>query len=161
MLVTFLNATLNSIPDFGLVALAVLEGSSQNKQKLLMKVSYTHFSPGAVIRERYQKGVDYLEQEFDLGFDDTLYLLKELRNHRSSLWVDTPNSRVEFSIASDGILCVDIECWGNGLWAASDITLEAGIEILRIAFDGGEFGELIPTTDQEWGAYAWSYGHDS
>ena len=44
-----------------------------------MKVSFTHFSPNAVVRVHYQRGVDYLEHNFDLEFDDTLYLLRELR----------------------------------------------------------------------------------
>ena len=50
-----------------------------------MKVKFDHFSPNAVEREGYKEGVDYLRHQFDLEFDDTLHLLKQLKNHRSSL----------------------------------------------------------------------------
>jgi hypothetical protein len=124
-----------------------------------MKVSYKHFSPGAVIRERYREGVDYLEHNFDLGFDDILYLLKELKNDRSQLWVYAPECTLGVFIHGDSTLSVDID--SCDLWAASEITLDAAVEILRMAFDSEEFGELIPTTNQEWGAYSWWSGrHD-
>jgi hypothetical protein len=126
-----------------------------------MMVIYRHFSPGAVVRDRYQEGVDYLDHEFDLGFDDTLYLLKELKNHRSTLYIYAPECSLHFHIDSKKTLWVDMDCNNNGLWAASEITMDAAVEILRIAFDDGEFGELIPTTNQEWGAYAWSFGDHS
>ena len=81
-----------------------------------MKVSYSHFSPNAPIRDLYQEGADYLRHDFDFGFDETLYLLKELKNHRSSLWVDAPASSLNFYIENDGSLWVEI--YGNrGLWA--------------------------------------------
>lgn len=117
-----------------------------------MLVRYKHFSPGAVIRNRYQEGVDYLEHEFDLEFDDTLYLLRELRD-RNNLWIDTPECTLNFSIDGEANLWVDID-GKNNFWAASEITLDAAVEILRIAIAGGPFDEHIPTTDQEWGAYS-------
>src|ERR1044072_407491 len=120
-----------------------------------MKVCYTHFSPGAVVRERYQRGVDYLDHEFDLGFDDTLYLLQELKGDRNSLWVGSSECSLYFTFdTSEGTLWVDLDAM-NGLWASSDVTLEAATEILRIVFEGGEFGDLVPTTDREWAAYSW------
>jgi hypothetical protein len=118
-----------------------------------MKVSYTHFSPNAPIRDLYQEGADYLSHDFDFGFDETLYLLKELENHRSRLWVNAPACSLDFYIESDGSLWVEI--YGdNGLWAVSEIDLVIGTQILRIACDGGEFGEYIPTTDRIWDAYS-------
>ena len=118
-----------------------------------MKVSFTHFSPNAPTRELYREGADYLRHDFDLGFDEALYLLRELKNHRSSLRVDAPASSLDFYIESDGSLWVEI--YGDdGLWAVSEIDLEIGAEFLRIAFDGGEFGEHIPTTGRIWDAYS-------
>lgn len=125
-----------------------------------MKVWYTHFSAGAVIRERYREGVDYLSHHFDLGFDDTLYLLKELKNERCRLSIQTPKQGLCFFIDSENNLWVDLDDI-NGLWAQSEVSLEAATEIIRIAFDGGEFDELIPTTSKEWDAYAWPFKYDS
>ena len=118
-----------------------------------MKVSYTHFSPNAPIRDLYHEGADYLMHYFDFGFDDALYLLKELKNHRSSLWVDAPTYSLNFYIESDDSLWIEID-GNNGLWAVSEIDLAIGTEILRIALDGGEFGEHIPTTNRTWDAYS-------
>ena len=68
----------------------------------VMKVSYTHFSPDAPIRDQYQEGADYLTHHFDFGFDETLDLLKELKNHRSSVYVEAPVCSLDFYIESDG-----------------------------------------------------------
>ena len=118
-----------------------------------MKVSFTHYSPHAPTRKLYQRGVDYLQHDFDLEYEDALHLLKELRNPRSSLWVDAPACSLDFHIAGDDSLWVEVY-GNNGLWAVSEIAPAVGAEILRIAFEGGEFGELIPTTDRTWDAYS-------
>ena len=130
-----------------------LDGLLVIAQRIFVKVSYTHFSPSASLRDLYQEGADYLRHEFDFGFDEALYLLKELKNHRSSLWVDAPACSLNFYIESEGSLWVEIY-GNNGLWAVSEIDLAIGTEILRIAFDGGEFGEHIPTTNRVWDAYS-------
>ena len=120
-----------------------------------MKVCYTHFSPNAVIRERCREGVDYLNHNFDLGFDDTVYLLKELKkNERCTLSIQTAKSSLYFFIDSEKNLWVDLDDISS-LWAQSEVSLEAATEIIRIAFEGGDFDELIPTTDKEWDAYSW------
>jgi|GEM_PF-4393042 len=114
-----------------------------------MKVCYKHVSRGA------PDNVPSLYQDFDLGFDETLYLLKELKNDRSSLDIRAPNSSLGFSITDiDGkdLLSVEIDQF-DGLWAVAEIDLEIGTEILRIAFAGEQFGIHIPTTDREWDAY--------
>ncbi|HEY0761935.1 MAG TPA: hypothetical protein VGD61_06140 [Pyrinomonadaceae bacterium] len=121
-----------------------------------MKVLYTHYSAGAPIRERYQPGVDYLCHEFDLGFEDTLYLLKELKNYRSSLLIQVGYSHMRFDVESDNTLSVELDSYSNGLWAVAQITVDVAVETLRIAVDGDEFGEHIPTTDREWDAYTWT-----
>ena len=118
-----------------------------------MKVTFDHFSPNAIERERYKEGVDYLSHKFDLEFDDTSYLLKELKNHRSSLSLDAPRCFVTFSIDRDGALSVDLDT-DTGLWAAGEVGMQAAIEIVRRAFAGEEFGWNIPTTDEEWGGYS-------
>ena len=119
-----------------------------------MKVIFDHFSPDAVERERYQQGVDYLSHDFDLEFDDTLYLLTNLKNHRSKLLVTVPEVHLNFYIESDGSLRVEIDDYKTGLWADSEVDLRVATEILRMAFAGESFRETIPTTDREWDAYS-------
>ena len=118
-----------------------------------MKVSFTHFSPNAVVRVHYQRGVDYLEHNFDLEFNDTLYLLRELRNDRSSLSVTAPKCHLNFYVESDGSLRVEID-GVNGLWADPGVEVEVAVKILRMAFADQEFGKFIPTTNREWDAYS-------
>ena len=118
-----------------------------------MKVSFTHFSSDAPIKPFYQQAVDYLVHEFDLKFEDAAYLLRELRNHRSSLWVNALTCSLNFYIESDKSLRVEI--YGdNGLWADSEVEMPIDIEILKQAYEGGEFREFIPTTNKEWDAYS-------
>jgi hypothetical protein len=119
----------------------------------MMKTSFTHFSPNAAARDHYTQGVDYLTHDFDLEFDDTLYLLRELRNHRSRLSVQASRNSVDFYIESDGSLRVEIYD-DNGLWADSEVEVGVAVEILRMAFAGAEFGKFIPTTNREWDAYS-------
>ena len=119
-----------------------------------MKVIFDHFSSGAVERERYQEGVDYLSHNFDLEFDDTLYLLTNLKNHRSRLLVTVPKVQLHFYIEYDRSLRVEIDDYETGLWADTEVDLRIATEILRMAFAGESFREVIPTTDREWDAYS-------
>jgi hypothetical protein len=118
-----------------------------------MKVQVTHYRPGLPEKSFYQRGVDYLRHEFDLEFADTLGLLKELKDQQGRLEIDTPSAGLEFYIAPDNSLWVEI--YGeNGLWAISEIDLGIGEEILRIAYQGGDLGEQMPTTNRTWDAYS-------
>ena len=114
----------------------------------------THYKPGIPPKSFYQQGVDYLQQEFDLEFEDALYLLKELKNHRDNLWVDAPSAVLDFYIEDDGSLWVEIYGLTNSLWAISEIDLSIGEKILSIAYEGEAFGEQMPTTDRTWDAYS-------
>ena len=119
-----------------------------------MKVILDHFSPDAVERERYQEGIDYLRHNFDLEFDDTLYLLINLKNHRSRLFIFVPKVHLHFYIEYYGSLRVEVDDYESGLWADTEVDLGIATEILRMAFAGESFGEAIPTTDREWDAYS-------
>jgi hypothetical protein len=118
-----------------------------------MKVRLTQFSAAAPVRDRYQEGVDYLCHEFDLELKDAVYLIGELKNHRSSLSVQGANSSVEFYVEGDGTLRVEI--YGDdGFWSDTEVEFGIASEILRMVYVGEIFGSLIPTTQREWDAYA-------
>ncbi|HEV8371130.1 MAG TPA: hypothetical protein VGQ39_24515 [Pyrinomonadaceae bacterium] len=117
-----------------------------------MKVTLKQFSAAAPLRERYQEGVDYLSQEFDLELNDAVYLMGELKNHRSSLSVQGGNNSAEFYVESDSSLRVEI--YGDdGFWSDTEVDFEKASEILRMVHTGESFGNLIPTTQREWDAY--------
>ena len=103
----------------------------------------------------YQKSIDYLLHEFDVGSKDAFYFLQELINssdRRDSLMVESSSCFLDFNVAPDGALWVEVY-GNNGLWAISEINLKIGEEILKIAQAGKDFGEIIPTTDKNWDAY--------
>ena len=115
-----------------------------------MKVSYKHVTRGA------PNGVPGLYQDFDFGFDETLFLLRELKNDRSCLLIRATNSALDFYISeTDGkdVLWIELD-QQDGLWAVAEINLEIGTEILRMAFADEQFGIHIPLTDREWDAYS-------
>ena len=95
-----------------------------------MKVTFDHFSPGAVERERYKEGVDYLSHNFDLEFDDTRYLLTNLKNHRSRLLVTVPRVHLHFYIESDCSLRVEVDDYETGVWADTEVDPGVATEIL-------------------------------
>lgn len=78
------------------------------------------FSANAPICKLYHQGVDYLGHDFHFQFEDALYLLRELKNHRSRLSGDTPACSLNFYVESDGSLRSEIYS-NNGLWADSEV----------------------------------------
>ena len=113
-----------------------------------MNVGFQDFRPDVPDKDFYERGVDYLWQDFDLDLADTFNLLKQLKTNRSSLVVYAPSVIVDFYIF-DNMLCVQID--GDGFWHESDLDLETAKEILRVAFDGcDDFGSQVPGTNRHW-----------
>lgn len=115
-----------------------------------MEVSFTDFNPNTPTKDRYEYVSDYISTTFDLDIEDTFYLIKQLKNHRSSVVIYAA-AIVDFQFY-DGSLCVQID--GDGFWFADSISLENVKEILKITFeDCTYFGQYLPKTDTEWGAW--------
>lgn len=115
-----------------------------------MQVKFTDFNPNTLIKKHYEYIADYICHDFDLEFEDSLYLIRQLKHNRSSI-VIYAQAIVDFHIF-DYVLNVQID--GNGFWAAENISLEIASEILRNTFDGCEyFGQYVLTTTKEWEAY--------
>ena len=118
-----------------------------------MKVTFHDFGASVPLKPRYERGIDFLTDEFDLEFKDALYLVSNLKNNRSSLFILAPSTMVDFYI-SDGELNVQIEDCGPGIWCASNLDLATAEAILKAAFEGLEdFGSQIPGTDRTWDVY--------
>jgi len=116
-----------------------------------MNVSFKHFSPEAPVKDRYERGVDYLVHDFNLGVEEAFYLVSELKNDRSHVTIYATSTVVDFFILG-GKLGVQID--GDSTWVASDLDLAVAREILRATYEGCEdFGERILGTNIEWDAY--------
>lgn len=116
-----------------------------------MNVSLKDFGAHVPDKDRYERGVDYLLHEFDLGFEDAFYLVKCLKNNRSSVTVCAPAAVVDFYVFS-GELNVQID--GDRFWHGSKLDLDTAREILRVAAEGcGDFGERMPGMGLAWDVY--------
>jgi hypothetical protein len=118
-----------------------------------MNISFDDYGSNVPRKERYERGIDYLSHEFDLGFEDAFYLVSHLKNNRSSVSICAPAAIVEFYVF-DNELNVQIDGYGSGFWHASNLDLPTAREILRVASDGCEdFGARIHGTNREWDVY--------
>lgn len=116
-----------------------------------MNVGFQDFSPNIPDKDRYENGVDYLWHDFDLEFEDAFYLIKQLKNNRSSVVIYSFSAVVDFYIFDDAL---HVQIDGDGFWHASDFDLEIAREILRVTYEGyADFGTHIPGTCREWDAY--------
>ena len=116
-----------------------------------MNVSLKDFGANVPDKDRYERGIDYLWHEFDLEFEDAFYLVKQLKNNRSSVMVCTPSAIVDFYIFNDEL---NVQIDADGFWHGSNLDLDTAKEILRVAFKGCEhFGEYIPGTNRNWDVY--------
>jgi len=116
-----------------------------------MKVSFKDFGPHVPDKDRYERGIDYLYQHFDLELDDAFYLLSQLKHNHSSVAIYTASTVVNFSIDRDGL---NVQIDGICTWVASDLDLDVAKEILKAVYEGCEdFGTTIPGTTIEWDAY--------
>ena len=118
-----------------------------------MKVNHHQFNLDTPAKDLYQQGVDFLQHDFELNFDETFHLLKNLQNHRSSLFVESATCALSFYIEKDNSLWVEVMDSAN-LWAISKIDLEIAKEILKIAVADGIFEEHMPTTNRFWDGYS-------
>jgi hypothetical protein len=117
-----------------------------------MYVSFRDFGPNVPTKDRYERGVDYLEHEFDFDIEKAVQLVEFLKHEHSDVIIDAPPALVIFYI-SGGELYVQIDT-PDGFWHGSNFDLKTAREILRVAVEGdGQFGEHMPGTDREWDVY--------
>jgi hypothetical protein len=116
-----------------------------------MNVSLKDFGANVSDKDHYERGVDYLWHEFELGLEDAFYLVRSLKNNRSSVTICAPSAIVDFYIFDDEL---NVQIDGDGFWHGSNLDLDTAKEILRVAVAGCEhFGEHMPGTNREWDVY--------
>ena len=117
-----------------------------------MEVRFNDFGPDVPQKHRYLRGVDFLKHEFDLGLEDAFYLVRHLKNNRSSVCVYAGYAVVDFYISEDQ-LYVEIDT-ASGFWHGSNFDLPSAKAILQVVFEGSEeFGSQIPGTTRPWDVY--------
>jgi len=118
-----------------------------------MKLSHTSYGSNVPVRDLYREGVDYHEEIFEVDSDGVLKFLEKLSDLRDSIYVyASDDCHLKFYLAGDRSLWVEIQC--GDFWAISEVpTPAAARAIIEMASKREPFGEQIPTTHQEWGAY--------
>jgi|SRR5947209_1846512 len=114
-----------------------------------MKVSYKISTSGTLTIS--EQTASLIEHEADVDFESAVYLLNQLRSDDSNLWVETPTNSLDFYIGENSLW---VEIYGRGFWSVAEIDMATGAEILKVVYEGGSFGELIPGTNREWYSYA-------
>jgi hypothetical protein len=115
-----------------------------------MEVNFIDFNPNAAVKERYDYIADYISCDFDLGFEDAFYLIRQLKHNRSKV-VIFGEAIADFHLYDDAL---HVQIDGFGFWFAENIDLEIAKEILKATFEGCEyFGQFITGTSKEWEAY--------
>jgi hypothetical protein len=103
--------------------------------------------------ERLDKAGNYLEHDYDADPNEVFMLLEKLQDTQKFLHLQTQHFCVDFIYLSDTSFEVEIYDLRDGFWAISEVGMFAAREIVEMASENEKFGELIPTTDELWGAY--------
>ncbi len=99
-----------------------------------------------------QPGVEYQVHEFNVGTEEAFTFFDKLIYPRDSFYLENSTNYFLDFWKEDNSLWVEIT--GAEFWAYSEVTPEAAKTIIEMIDRRETFGEHIPTTDQEWDAYA-------
>lgn len=92
-----------------------------------------------------ESSVRHTRLEDDLEFEQAFELIKQLKEHKSSVDIYAPSVCTQFYFF-EGELCVQID--GCGFWADSPLNFDDVEEILRLTYeDCDDFSGILPGTD--------------
>jgi hypothetical protein len=117
-----------------------------------LKVILTRFQLGSSSGP-LRPGEGYQDSEHELDGEGAIGLLESLGTGRSRLLIKGQYCNLEFEVAPERPLTVDIYDSREGFWAISEISPVSARRIILMAENGEQFGNLIPETKQEWAAY--------
>ena len=117
-----------------------------------MKVTLTKFQ-SASSEGPLRQGEDYQDSDHELDREGANRLLESLGATRSRLLIKGKYCNLEFEVTPERLLAVEIYDSREGFWAISEVSPVSARRIIMMADDGEQFGDLIPETTQEWGAY--------
>ncbi len=117
-----------------------------------MEVTLTKFQ-SASSEGALRQGEDYQDSDHELDGEGAIRLLESLEASRSRLLIKGKYCNLEFEVAPERPLAVEIYDSREGFWAISEVSPVSARRIITMAESGKQFGNLIPETTQEWGAY--------
>jgi hypothetical protein len=96
---------------------------------------------------------NYIEHDYDADPHDVCLLLEELKGTKEFVHFKSQCFCVDFSYLSDTSFEVEIYDLRDGFWAISEVDMVAARKIVEMVSENEKFDELIPTTNELWGAY--------
>jgi len=100
-----------------------------------------------------KQGEDFQESDYELDGEKAIRLLESLAASRSRLFIKGKYCNLEFEVVPERPVTVEIYDIRDGFWAISEVSPVSAKSIIMMADAGEEFGNLIPETTEEWGAY--------
>ena len=100
-----------------------------------------------------RQGENYQDSDYELDGEGVIQLLESLGASRNRLFIKGKYSNLEFEVDPERPVTVEIYDIRDGFWAISEVSPVSARRIIMMADNGEQFGNLIPETTQEWGAY--------
>jgi hypothetical protein len=98
-----------------------------------------------------RQGEVYQDSDHELDGEGAIRLLESSVASRSRLLIKGKYCNLEFEVPPERPLAVYDS--REGFWAISEVSPVSARRIIMTADDGEQFGNLIPETTKEWGAY--------
>lgn len=119
-----------------------------------MQVVFTQYASETRPEGFLQEGRDYTDHQVELDDESAILLLGQLRPARSAMHVKAENCSLSFILDPGTAIQVEIMSFVDAFWAISEVTESEAGSIIRVAYRGEQFGEIIPGTDRIWDAYS-------
>ena len=109
---------------------------------------------GLIVKdEQLDNAGNYIEHAYDANLLEVCQLLEKLNETKGFLHLQSQHFCVDFIYLDDTSFEVEIYDLRDGFWAISEVDMAAARKIVEIVSENEKFGELIPTTNELWGAY--------
>ncbi|MBV9927567.1 MAG: hypothetical protein JOZ96_21295 [Acidobacteria bacterium] len=95
----------------------------------------------------------YAERAYEADCDEVCLLLEKLKATKDFLHVQSQSLCLDFSGLGDASFEAEVYDLRDGFWAISEVSTAAARGVIEVAAADGKFGELVPTTAEEWGAF--------
>jgi hypothetical protein len=95
----------------------------------------------------------YLEHSYHADLNEAYVLLEKLKDTKNSLHFQSQCFCLDFSYLGDTSFQVEIFDIRDGFWAISEIDMVVARRIVEMVSENEKFRELIPITNELWGAY--------
>jgi hypothetical protein len=99
------------------------------------------------------KRVSAKTEEISLNYDEACSLLGRELNTLNSVYFESDFINLDFYLFAENKIGVEIYDVRDGFWGHAEITPQIAKKIIEIACENKHFEDVIPLTEEEWGAF--------